>query len=246
MHSGGVWGKGGAGATCSRSLRRRGMSQDLQAKTLRRHRRHIQTAPRTRPGPAADTFTYASAQLHGTGRITSLLPLPQSVAADRSYTFLSLANSLPPYLGDRTHKMYCLRHFLLVLLMPTTGASPHFLALFLLSMFILHKPCVYCSFILIALFASSCYFSENCFIDTNYGAVFLPRLFMLPPHLATRAAVVYDALTERAALNHANFLQLLPVWLRRSSAVAAGDALQAAQTAVREFRLPCVSIRVRL
>ncbi|KAK9237492.1 hypothetical protein V1525DRAFT_403756 [Lipomyces kononenkoae] len=143
--------------------------------------------------------------------------------------------------------MYCLRYFLLLLLMPTTGASPHFLAVFLLSLFILHRPCIYCSLILIALFSTTCFFNDHCFIDSNYGNIFLPRLF-LPLDLASKPAVVFDVLAERAVFNGIS-------WFRRSASIGANvessrsivsSSVAAAATAAREFRVPCVAVNIRL
>ncbi|KAK9364763.1 hypothetical protein V1509DRAFT_635354 [Lipomyces kononenkoae] len=137
--------------------------------------------------------------------------------------------------------MYCLRYFLLLLLMPTTGASPHFLAVFLLSLFILHRPCIYCSLILIALFSTTCFFNDHCFIDSNYGNLFLPRLF-LPLDLASKPSVVFDVLAERAVFNGISWFRRSPsIGVNISSSVAA-----AATAAAREFRVPCVAVNIRL
>ncbi|KAK9324687.1 hypothetical protein V1517DRAFT_316591 [Lipomyces orientalis] len=143
--------------------------------------------------------------------------------------------------------MYCLRYFLLLLLMPTTGASPHFLAIFLLSLFIFHRPCIYCSLILIALFSTTCFFNDHCFIDSNMGNLFLPRLF-LPLDLASKPSVVFDMLAERAVFSGIS-------WFRRSASFAAAtgsskslvsSSVAAAATAAREFRVPCVAVNIRL
>ncbi|KAK7208559.1 hypothetical protein BZA70DRAFT_54326 [Myxozyma melibiosi] len=141
--------------------------------------------------------------------------------------------------------MYCLRYFLLLLLMPTTGASPHFLAVMLLLLFVLHRPCVYCSLILIALFSSTCYFADHCFIDTNHGNLFLPRVF-LPADLASKPSAVFDALAEHAAIN-----ALARPLLRKSINATAtlfnvSVNASAVVQAVREFKLPCVAVKVRL
>ncbi|KAJ8099422.1 hypothetical protein POJ06DRAFT_269482 [Lipomyces tetrasporus] len=131
--------------------------------------------------------------------------------------------------------------------MPTTGASPHFLAIFLLSLFIFHRPCIYCSLILIALFSTTCFFNDHCFIDSNMGNIFLPRLF-LPLDLASKPSVVFDMLAERAVFSGIS-------WFRRSASFAAAtgnskslvsSSVAAAATAAREFRVPCVAVNIRL
>ncbi|KAK9382062.1 uncharacterized protein V2V93DRAFT_366343 [Kockiozyma suomiensis] len=139
--------------------------------------------------------------------------------------------------------MYCLRYFLLLVLMPTTGASPHFLAVLLLSLFFFHRPCVYCSLILVALFSSSCYFADHCFIDTNNGNLFLPRLF-LPADLASKPSVVFDALSERAIINS---MSIKPLFRKSVGAVANASATASGIVqAAREIRIPCVAVKVRL
>ncbi|KAJ7071369.1 hypothetical protein C8F01DRAFT_1206884 [Mycena amicta] len=53
--------------------------------------------------------------------------------------------------------MWCTRWYLPLLLLPMPTASPYFLALFLLTLFVQAKPCFYCIVLLVALFFSSCY-----------------------------------------------------------------------------------------
>jgi hypothetical protein len=60
--------------------------------------------------------------------------------------------------------MYCLRTFLPLLLLPLPlSLSPIHLATLLALTYILNRPCVYCSFLLVILFASSCHWSGRCF-----------------------------------------------------------------------------------
>ncbi|KAF8544524.1 hypothetical protein BDD12DRAFT_723377 [Trichophaea hybrida] len=65
----------------------------------------------------------------------------------------------------------------LPLLFIPTSASPAFIILFLVSTYLFHRPCVYCSLIMLTLFSSSCYWSERCFLDSNNGHWFEPRLY---------------------------------------------------------------------
>jgi hypothetical protein len=106
--------------------------------------------------------------------------------------------------------MYCLRTFLPLLLLPLPlSLSPIHLATLLALIYILNRPCVYCSFLLIILFASSCHWSGRCFwgnpladlplslslpsttlldssnnttAPTNWGWIpyFIPRLYTTP------------------------------------------------------------------
>ncbi|KAJ4144399.1 hypothetical protein LMH87_003283 [Akanthomyces muscarius] len=69
--------------------------------------------------------------------------------------------------------MFCLRSWLPLLFIPT-NASPAFIFLFFICTYFLHRPCVYCSILLIILFLTSCNWSDRCFFDYNSNW-FLPR-----------------------------------------------------------------------
>ncbi|KAK3684082.1 bladder cancer-related protein BC10-domain-containing protein [Podospora appendiculata] len=60
--------------------------------------------------------------------------------------------------------MFCLRSWLPLLFIPT-NASPSFIFLFFLCTYFLNRPCVYCSFLLLILFLTSCNWSDRCFFD---------------------------------------------------------------------------------
>jgi len=60
--------------------------------------------------------------------------------------------------------MFCLRSWLPLLFIPT-NASPIFILIFFACTYFLNRPCVYCSILLIILFASSCQWSDHCFFD---------------------------------------------------------------------------------
>jgi hypothetical protein len=53
----------------------------------------------------------------------------------------------------------------LPLLFIPTNASPAFIFLFFICTYFLNRPCVYCSFLLLILFFTSCYWSDRCFFD---------------------------------------------------------------------------------
>lgn len=53
----------------------------------------------------------------------------------------------------------------LPLLFIPTNASPAFIFLFFVCTYFLNRPCVYCSFLLLILFMTSCNWSDRCFFD---------------------------------------------------------------------------------
>ncbi|EED15013.1 conserved hypothetical protein [Talaromyces stipitatus ATCC 10500] len=69
--------------------------------------------------------------------------------------------------------MFCLRSWLPLLFIPT-NASPLFILSFIILTYILHRPCIYCSALLLILFTSSCQWSDRCFFDVR-GDWFAPR-----------------------------------------------------------------------
>ncbi|KAL2825475.1 hypothetical protein BDW59DRAFT_146273 [Aspergillus cavernicola] len=60
--------------------------------------------------------------------------------------------------------MFCLRSWLPLLFIPT-NASPLFLISFVTLTYTLHRPCIYCSALLVILFASTCTWSDRCFFN---------------------------------------------------------------------------------
>ncbi|CAK7198747.1 hypothetical protein SEUCBS139899_001411 [Sporothrix eucalyptigena] len=77
--------------------------------------------------------------------------------------------------------MFCLRSWLPLLFIPT-NASPTFIFLFFVCTYFLNRPCVYCSFLLLILFLTSCNWSDQCFFDFGSNW-FEPRAV---PVVATR------------------------------------------------------------
>ncbi|KIW12272.1 hypothetical protein PV08_09548 [Exophiala spinifera] len=89
--------------------------------------------------------------------------------------------------------MYCLRSYLPLLLLPLPlSLSPVHLVIFIALTYFLNRPCIYCSLLLVILFATSCHWSNRCFISlSQYGAEndtsssiaswFIPRLYTTPP-----------------------------------------------------------------
>ncbi|KAI9008119.1 hypothetical protein BC832DRAFT_553155 [Gaertneriomyces semiglobifer] len=74
--------------------------------------------------------------------------------------------------------MWCMQYFFFLFLIPFPRESPVFLISFLLSMFITHKPCLYCSLVIFGLLASSCHYyaptddddEKRCWVDLNARA----------------------------------------------------------------------------
>lgn len=85
--------------------------------------------------------------------------------------------------------MYCIRSYIPLLLLPLPlSLSPIHLTTLLILTYILNRPCIYCSFLLIILFASSCHWSGRCFFDFStstygYADCFIPRLYSQPTQL---------------------------------------------------------------
>lgn len=73
---------------------------------------------------------------------------------------------------------------LLLLPLPLSLSPVHLILLIVLT-YILNRPCIYCSFLLVILLASSCHWSNRCFIDfsqhgeetSSVAAWFIPRLY---------------------------------------------------------------------
>lgn len=62
--------------------------------------------------------------------------------------------------------MFCLRSWLPLLFIPT-NASPAFILVFFICTYFLNRPCIYCSFLLVILFLTSCNWSDRCFFDVS-------------------------------------------------------------------------------
>ncbi|KIM98969.1 hypothetical protein OIDMADRAFT_166524 [Oidiodendron maius Zn] len=152
--------------------------------------------------------------------------------------------------------MFCLRSWLPLLFIPT-NASPIFIFLFFVCTYFLNRPCVYCSFLLLILFASSCYWSDQCFFDFSNNW-FEPR---------PQQSILSDF------FNHSNLtnqtLSQVSIYagaLNNTALALAGTALEEAKRQMvlraewtglgvewlrsllgrREWRLPCVEVNIRL
>ncbi|OOF96161.1 hypothetical protein ASPCADRAFT_207520 [Aspergillus carbonarius ITEM 5010] len=164
--------------------------------------------------------------------------------------------------------MFCLRSWLPLLFIPT-NASPLFIISFVTLTYILHRPCIYCSALLLILFISSCHWSDKCFFDLR-GDWFSPRYSTTTTTAAAidsvnettlasyvfetvnsttkaLAGAVLDEAQRRLALNNNN----------GSLSSSLSPAVQDEWTGIglewlrsllgrREWTLPCVDVKVRL
>ncbi|KAK6521167.1 hypothetical protein TWF506_001395 [Arthrobotrys conoides] len=132
--------------------------------------------------------------------------------------------------------MFCLRSWLPLLFIPTS-ASPAFIVMFLISTYLFHRPCPYCSVIMLILFTSSCQWSDRCFLDTNNGHWFEPRIL-------SHASVSSTSSTIAPGPG----LQLSMGDLETQVGQWTGLGLEWLRSFLgsREWRVPCVDVTVRL
>ncbi|TQW06153.1 Bladder cancer-related BC10-like protein [Cordyceps javanica] len=150
--------------------------------------------------------------------------------------------------------MFCL--WLPLLFIPT-NASPAFIFLFFVCTYFLHRPCVYCSILLIILFLTSCNWSDRCFFDYNSNW-FLPRPGNPLEEAASSSCSGLDcpvALnSSSAAVYNGAVLRLLNSTVTTLSSVAAtkpewtGLGLGWLRNLLgqREWQIECMDIYIRL
>jgi hypothetical protein len=189
--------------------------------------------------------------------------------------------------------MYCLRRYVnlaiirhdgsllnvasylpLLLLPLPLSLSPIHLTIFLLLTYFLNRPCIYCSLLLVILFASSCHWSGRCFVDLghsppeegglgSYASWFWPRIYS--------QTIKHDGLPERgnatmlgflgeitnstiAALANAAIDGTKQKFVRSTTSVervvpySAGIGIQWLRRLLgrHEWTLPCVGVNIRL
>ncbi|GKZ22765.1 hypothetical protein AbraIFM66951_004262 [Aspergillus brasiliensis] len=164
--------------------------------------------------------------------------------------------------------MFCLRSWLPLLFIPT-NASPLFIISFVTLTYILHRPCIYCSALLLILFISSCHWSDKCFFDLR-GDWFSPRYSATTSLDTTTSTSVNDTLASYvfetvnsttkalagAVVEEAQRRLALNGTLAASSTTTTTSA-QDEWTGIglewlrsllgrREWTLPCVDVKVRL
>lgn len=120
--------------------------------------------------------------------------------------------------------------------------------LFFLATYFLHRPCVYCSVLLVILFFTSCNWSDQCFFDASANW-FFPRTAIShsntpthPSESSVVGAVVLDMLAEtsKAGLAAASEALRSPEWT--------GLGLEWLRVALgkREWRVECMDLYIRL
>ncbi|KAG6038348.1 hypothetical protein E4U41_004297 [Claviceps citrina] len=145
--------------------------------------------------------------------------------------------------------MFCLRSWLPLLFIPT-NASPAFIFLFFLCTYFLNRPCVYCSFLLLILFFTSCNWSDRCFFDFRSNW-FLPR----PPSTGTgtgsdpHADALFNATVVDMATSTARALAGAAVdkmAARRAEWTGLGVEWLRTLLGRREWRIECMDIYIQL
>ncbi|EEH03764.1 conserved hypothetical protein [Histoplasma capsulatum var. duboisii H88] len=156
--------------------------------------------------------------------------------------------------------MFCLRSWLPLLFIPT-NASPLFILSFITLTYLLHRPCIYCSALLLVLFLSSCHWSDRCFFDFR-GDWFAPRFSTptssKPEHSASGLTeyVLETVNTTATALAGAAVDEIKKHFAPNNGTGAVGDSrvewtgigLEWLRSLLgrREWTLPCVDVKVRL
>ena len=96
---------------------------------------------------------------------------------------------------------------------------------------------VYCSVIMLILFTSSCQWSDRCFLDTNNGHWFEPRMMSHPSVSSTSSTIApgpgVPMSGEEVSSEVGAWAGLGLEWLRST-------------LGRREWRLPCVDVNIRL
>ncbi|KAI9842153.1 MAG: hypothetical protein M1837_007440 [Sclerophora amabilis] len=161
----------------------------------------------------------------------------------------------------------------LPLLFIPTNASPAFILMFFISTYFLNRPCVYCSVLLLILFISSCYWSDQCFFDLHSNW-FEPRHLSspLPNPISNPFNGSYSAgFSPSPAMESSNVTMwdeasFLAVAVNNTATALAGAAIEEVKRRVdlksewtgigvewirsllgrREWKLPCVDVLVRL
>ncbi|KAL2263306.1 hypothetical protein VTK26DRAFT_7359 [Humicola hyalothermophila] len=143
--------------------------------------------------------------------------------------------------------MFCLRSWLPLLFIPT-NASPAFIFLFFVCTYFLNRPCIYCSFLLLILFLTSCNWSDRCFFDfgSNWfqsrpagsyidlaGDANTTASAVVAEMFNTTVGALATAATEKIAQTKVEWTGLGLEWLR-------------SLLGRREWRIDCLDLYIRL
>jgi len=159
--------------------------------------------------------------------------------------------------------MFCLRSWLPLLFIPT-NTSPAFIFLFFVCIYFLNRPCVYCSFLLLILFLTSCNWSDRCFFDVTNNW-FQPRpgaMTYVDGSAASGHAAGAPAPTTPDDRDKATASAVAEMLGTTATALAGAATDQFAQTRVewtglglewlrsllgrREWRIECLDVSIRL
>ncbi|KAL8969317.1 MAG: hypothetical protein Q9197_004405 [Variospora fuerteventurae] len=156
--------------------------------------------------------------------------------------------------------MFCLRSWLPLLFIPT-NASPLFVMSFFLLTYFHNRPCGYCSALLLILFISSCYWSDQCFFDIHSNW-FEPRRISsaIPSPLAQaegasgdvsftgeEASFLVQTVNETAAaLASAAMEEVKRRAQIKSEWTGVGMEWIRSWLGAREWRVPCLDVYIRL
>ena len=129
---------------------------------------------------------------------------------------------------------------------------------FFLLTYFLNRPCVYCSILLLILFISSCYWSDQCFFDIHsnwfeprYLSVTIPNPFPqagLPNSDEPKdSSFITTAINETgAALAGAAVAELQRRLAPRVEWTGIGLEWIRSWLGAREWRVPCLDVYIRL
>ncbi|KAJ5482376.1 hypothetical protein N7475_001188 [Penicillium sp. IBT 31633x] len=158
--------------------------------------------------------------------------------------------------------MFCLRSWLPLLFIPT-NASPLFIISFVALTYIIHRPCIYCSALLLILFVSSCHWSDRCIFDLRSNW-FAPRYSSesgehgaIPGNTTSTISsadlteIVFETVNSTAkalagAAMESVQQRLAPLDSRPDEWTGIGLEWMRSLLGGREWTLPCVDVKVRL
>ncbi len=133
-----------------------------------------------------------------------------------------------------------------------------FMISFLILTYLSTRPCFYCTILLLILFASSCHWSDNCFLDLNANW-FEPRQFSstlpnpLPQATAadrqtckSDASFITNAINETASALAGIALETLGRKIPKTEWTGIGFGWLRSLLGTREWKIPCLDILVRL
>jgi hypothetical protein len=179
-----------------------------------------------------------------------------------------------PIIHYHDHRLIVSSYIPLLLLPLPLSLSPIHLTIFLLLTYFLNRPCIYCSLLLVILFASSCHWSGRCFVDfshlpaeegglASYASWFWPRIYSQtikhdgPPERGNTTMVGFlGEITNSTIAGLANAaidgtkqkFVTSTTSVERVMPYSAGIGIQWLRRfwGRHEWTLPCVGVKVRL